>query len=103
MKEKERIRKNDIIRAIAGDGFQGVVIDDDYFARERRENAIEQGYPAVMPELVSSDIEMIIRRSDILVSELEHKRCPRYTNSYPIDDDYREILYPSMHINRIQL
>lgn len=103
MKEKERIRKNDIIRAIAGDGFQGVVIENDYFARERRENLIEQGYPVEMPELVATDIEYIIRRSDRLVTELEHKRCPRYTDSYPIDDDLREIRYPSMHITRIQL
>ncbi len=103
MKEKKRIQNNDVIRAIAGDGFHGVAIDNDYFARERRENAIEQGYPTVMPELVGTDMEYIIRRSDKLVTELEHERCPRYTNSYPYDDDYREIWYPSMHITRIQL
>ncbi len=102
MREKERIRKNNIIRAISGDSFQGVAIDDDYFERERKENKIEQGYPVEMPELVSTDIEHIIRRTDKVMSEVEHKRCPRYTNSYPVDDDNREIWYPSMNITRIE-
>ena len=102
MKEKERIRKNDIIRSIAGDSFQGVEIVQDYFERERRENNLEQGYPEEMPELVITDIEMIIRRSDKLMSDLEHKRCPRFTEEYPGSDDKR-IYYPSRHITRIEL
>jgi len=76
VKEKKRILENNIIRGVVGDMFQGVKIESDYFDRERRENAIEQGvYEEPMPELVSSDTEHIIRKSDKDMSEVENERA----------------------------
>lgn len=104
MKDKEKKKDYDIIRSIAGEGqgFISTHIEPDYFERERRENNIASGMPEEMPELVKTDIETIIRRSDILVSELEHKRCPRYTEEYPeIEEDDKPAWFPSITYIRL--
>ena len=90
MREKEKNRNDEIISGISGKlamYSQEIHIEPDYFERERKENEAAQGYQVDMPEDVSSDEERIIRRSDYLVSELEHKRGPRFKDDYVNQED----------------
>ena len=111
MKEKERRERNRVIRLVSGDLFKGVEIESqkDYFDRERRENNIEQGIPEIMPELVGSDVEYIIKKNNRDMSYIENKRAggsmikEKLKRSWPEPEDRRSLIPRQGKIDYIEL
>jgi len=99
--ERDRV----IQRAVAGEGvgFSMTHIEEGYFARERKENAIAQGIAVEMPELVSTDIEYIIKRSERLLSAVENDRVARRDIVWPDREPEYEAAPPQKKIILIEL
>ena len=109
MKETARIERNATLELVGGT-FGSVRVDNDYFARERRENALEQGFAVYPePEQVYSDVEHILRRSEKVMSQVENERAggtlmrERRDRSWPEPNEFIPDFPRQKSIIRIQL
>ena len=83
MSRKKDLQDKAIVTAITGDERDpGMQIEDDYLAREQKENALEQGFGEKELDLMGDRAKMLYK-NDKDMERLEHKRCPRYSDDYP--------------------
>lgn len=112
-------KDNLIRRSIGGEGvdFNATQVEEGYLEREARENLAEQGYQVDMPELVTTDVERVIRKSQRDFESVEKKRAggsmmkDRFERSWPaprspnsqLDQEDRERVRSIPYVRTIEL
>ena len=98
----DEAKDNLIRRSISGEGvdFFATHVEEGYLEREARENLAESGYHVDMPELVSSDIERIIRASQRDFEQVANKHAGGSMMKDRIERSWPESEYPRSQVDR---